>query len=66
MITLDPGSDMEGYSVLCYSLTGDLLQSTRNLRGKGTIDISRLEPGIYLLEIKSLSGFSNYQKLFRE
>lgn len=57
--------DSEFYNIRIYDLYGKLVKSSDHLVGNKSLDVSFLEPGIYLIELESKSFFSSQQLIIR-
>ena len=54
------------YQVILYDLTGRPRMQHNHLRGKATLDVSHLRPGVYLLRLQEADGGSLQQRLVIE
>ena len=53
----------QDYQVTLYDLTARPLMQHDHLRGKATLDVSHLRPGIYVLKLQNAEGRSSQQRI---
>lgn len=65
-IVIGNGEEDENYTLLLYSVSGDLLiKNELNGRGVHLINMSTFDPGIYILKLQTTSGNVEY-KIIKE
>ncbi|MDR1416401.1 MAG: T9SS type A sorting domain-containing protein, partial [Prevotellaceae bacterium] len=55
----------EDYKYMVYSIEGKLLLTNELPKEKNTLDVLRLPPAVYLMEIKANSGESQYVRFVK-